>query len=107
MIFITAKFEVKPEYADDWPEIARSFTEATQAEPGCKWFFWSRSVDDPNIYVLVEAFADGEAGSAHVNSEHFQTAGKELPKYLRITPKVVSQTIEQDDWDELGEMSVD
>ena len=78
MIFITAKFTIKPEYADQWPEISRVFTEATRAEPGCLWFDWSRSVDNPNEYVLVEAFKDGDAGGAHVNSDHFKTAQKEL-----------------------------
>ena len=67
MIFITAKFQVKPEFADRWPEISRVFTEATRAEPGSLWFDWSRSLDDPNEYVLVEAFRDGDAGGAHVN----------------------------------------
>ena len=41
MIFITAKFRVRPEYADRWPEIAADFTRATRAEPGCLWFDWS------------------------------------------------------------------
>jgi len=64
LIFITAKFRVKPEDADRWPEISRSFTEATRAEEGCLWFDWSRSLDDPSEYVLVEAFVDGDAGGA-------------------------------------------
>ena len=58
MIFITAKFKVKPEHADNWPEISRDFTEACQAEEGCLWYFWSRTLDDPTEYVLVEAFKD-------------------------------------------------
>ena len=62
MIFITAKFRVLPEHADGWPEISREFTEATRAEPGSLWFDWSRSLDDPTEYVLVEAFRDGDAG---------------------------------------------
>ncbi|MGK5685463.1 putative quinol monooxygenase [Actinoplanes sp. URMC 104] len=106
MIFITAKFPVKPEHADDWPEISRSFTEATRAEEGCLWFDWSRSVDDPTEYVLVEAFRDGEAGGAHVGSDHFRQAQRELPRYLSETPKIISQTIDQDGWSELGELAV-
>ena len=106
MIFITAKFQIKPEDAERWPEIARAFTQATRAEPGCLWFDWSRSVDDPNEYVLVEAFSDGEAGAAHVNSAHFKQAQKDLPPHLRSTPRIISQTIEQNDWSELGEMAV-
>ena len=40
MIFITAKFLIRPEHADRWPEIAGPFTEATRGEPGCMWFEW-------------------------------------------------------------------
>ncbi|WP_394620501.1 putative quinol monooxygenase [Lentzea sp. JNUCC 0626] len=106
MIFITAKFRVLPDHAESWPEISRSFTEATRAEPGCLWFDWSRSLDDPNEYVLVEAFRDGDAGGAHVNSAHFKTAQQELPQYLAETPRIVSQSVDQDDWNELGELQV-
>ncbi|HUQ55128.1 putative quinol monooxygenase [Lentzea sp.] len=106
MIFITAKFRVLPEHAEAWPDLSRSFTEATRAEPGCLWFDWSRSLEDPNEYVLVEAFRDGDAGGAHVNSAHFKNAQKELPQYLAETPRIVSQVVEQDDWSRLGEMEV-
>jgi quinol monooxygenase YgiN len=105
LIFITAKFRVRPEYADRWPEITREFTEATQAEPGCLWFDWSRSVEDPHQYVLVEAFQD-DAGAAHVQSDHFKKAQETLPPHLVETPRVVNVQTDQDDWSELGEMAV-
>ena len=107
MIFITAKFTVKPEHADEWPELTRSFTEATRAEPGNLWFDWSRSLEDPTEFVLVEAFRDGDAGTEHVQSDHFAAATSLLPQYLVRTPLIVSQHLEQDDWDQLGEMRVD
>jgi quinol monooxygenase YgiN len=107
MIFITAKFRVRPEDADRWPEIAREFTQATRSEPGCLWFDWSRSLDDPTEYVLVEAFRDGEAGGEHVKSEHFRTAQKTFPPHLAETPKVVNVEVPQDDWSPLGELAVD
>ncbi|OLT44213.1 antibiotic biosynthesis monooxygenase [Saccharomonospora sp. CUA-673] len=106
MIFITAKFRVKPEHADRWPEISKAFTHATRAEPGCLWFEWSRSLNDPNEYVLVEAFRDGDAGGEHVNSSHFKAAQQMLPPYLQETPRVINTTVDQDDWSELGEMAV-
>jgi quinol monooxygenase YgiN len=106
MIFITAKFLIKPGDADRWPELARAFTTATRNEPGCLWFEWSRSLDNPDEYVLVEAFRDGEAGAAHVGSAHFKQAQQDLPPHLAATPKIVSQTVDQDDWSELGEMAV-
>ncbi|MDT4990251.1 MAG: hypothetical protein QOH97_143 [Actinoplanes sp.] len=106
MIFITAKFTIRPEYADSWPQIVGSFTEATRAESGCLFFDWSRSLDNPAEYVLVEAFRDGDAGGAHVTSAHFRQAQQDLPKHLVATPKIVSQALEQDDWNELGELAV-
>ena len=106
MIFITAKWQIKPEDADRWPEIAREFTEATRAEPGCLFFDWSRSVEDPNEYVLVEAFRDGQAGGEHVGSDHFRKAQSDLPPHIAETPRIVHFEIPQDDWSELGEMRV-
>jgi quinol monooxygenase YgiN len=106
MIFITAKFRVRPEDADRWLDIVGDFTAATRAEPGCLWFDWSRSVDDPTEYVLVEAFRDGDAGAAHVGSDHFKAAQQTLPPHLAATPRIVNFEVPQDDWSELGEMAV-
>jgi quinol monooxygenase YgiN len=106
MIFITAKFRVLPEYADRWPEITGEFTRAVRSEPGCLWFDWSRSVDDPSEYVLVEAFRDGDAGAAHVQSDHFKAAQQSLPRHLAETPRVINANVPQDDWSPLGEMAV-
>jgi quinol monooxygenase YgiN len=106
MIFITAKFRVLPEDADRWPEIAGPFTQATRSEPGCMWFQWSRSVDDPTEYVLIEAFRDDDAGAAHVQSAHFRQAQQDLPAHLAQTPRIVNMQIPQEDWSQLGEMAV-
>ena len=106
MIVITAKFQVRPEHADEWPAITADFTRACNAEPGCLWFEWSRSVDDPNQYVLIEAFRDDEAGATHVQSDHFKTAQQTLPQYLTSTPAVINTTVEGQGWSELGEMAV-
>ena len=106
MIFITAKFRIKPQDADQWPEISREFTDATRNEPGCLWFDWSRSLDDPTEYVLVEAFRDGDAGGAHVNSAHFKTARQTLPPHLVETPRIINTMIDGTEWSELGEMAV-
>ena len=106
MIFITAKFLIKDEDADQWPMIAAEFTEATRNEAGCLWFDWSRSVANPQEYVLVEAFRDQEAGATHVTSAHFKKAQQTLPPHLARTPRIVNFTIAQDGWSSLGEMAV-
>ncbi|MBW4095216.1 MAG: antibiotic biosynthesis monooxygenase [Acidobacteria bacterium] len=104
MIFITAKFTVKAEHADEWPAISRAFTDAVKAEDGCEFFEWSRSLDDPNTYVLLEGYRDDAAGKAHVQSDHFTTATETLPAYLTSTPEIVN--VKVDGWSKLGEMSV-
>jgi quinol monooxygenase YgiN len=107
MIFIVVKFETKPDWTERWPDLVASFTAATRAEAGNLWFEWSRSLDNAAEYVLVEAFRDGDAGSVHVNSDHFKRAIQELPQALKSTPKIISQTIDATGWSEMGEMSVD
>ena len=106
MIFIAARFQVRPEHADAWPEITRPFTEATRAEPGNLWFDSSRSIDDPAGYVLPEAFED-DAAAAHVQSDHFRQAQQELPPYLLETPRIINTVLEGREWSELGEMAVE
>ena len=106
VIFIVAKFQVKPEWVDRWIELTAPFTEATRAEPGNLWFDWSRSVDRPDEFVLVEAFRDADAGAAHVTSGHFAVARQTLPQALVTTPKIISQSLTQTGWDELAELKV-
>ncbi len=105
MIFICVKWKVKPEYADQWVELTRDFTEATRTEEGNLFFEWSRSVDEANQYVLIEAFRD-DAAEAHVTSDHFKRAQAELPQYVQETPKVRNVLMEDDHWDSLGEFEV-
>jgi len=66
MIFIVVKWKIRPDKADEWLSMVDPFIQATRAEPGNPFFDWSRSIDDPNEFVLVEAFRDGDAGTAHV-----------------------------------------
>ncbi|MCW2815313.1 MAG: antibiotic biosynthesis monooxygenase [Nocardioides sp.] len=105
MHFIVVKFQTKPEWTDRWLDLVADFTEATRAEPGNLWFEWSRSVEDPAQFVLVEAFADDGAGP-HVASEHFKKAIAEMPQALVSTPAIISRSVDGDGWDEMGEVSV-
>ncbi|MFJ8470876.1 putative quinol monooxygenase [Kitasatospora sp. NPDC094011] len=106
MIFITVKFPVRPELSAQWLDIVRDFTEATRAEPGNLFFDWSRSVADPNEYVLVEGFRDGEAGRAHVESAHFRQAMETLAGAVAAKPRIISVDLpDRSGWDEMGEIT--
>ena len=104
MIFICVKWKVKPEYADQWVELTKEFTEATRAEEGNLFFQWSRSVDDPEEYVLIEAFKD-DAAEAHVTSDHFKQAMAWMPDYVAKRPDIINTTIPQDGWSEMAEVT--
>ncbi|WP_096305163.1 putative quinol monooxygenase [Jatrophihabitans sp. GAS493] len=106
MIFIVVKFPIRPERSDEWPELVADFTAATRAEPGNLFFEWSRSADDPNEYVVVEAFRDDDAGAAHVNSAHFKTAMAWMPGVISATPKIINVTTPGDGWSAMGELAV-
>lgn len=106
MISIIVKFHVTADSADSFPDITREFTEATRAEPGNKWFQWSRNVEDPQEYVLIEAF-DDDAAEAHVSSDHFAKGLEAMRPHLVETPKILSRQVEGDDWDLMGELQID
>lgn len=106
MIFIVVKFQVKDGKREEFLEAARDFTLATRAEPGNKWYEWSLSVEDPKEVVLIEAFKD-DAAEAHVKSEHFAKGMETLRPWLAETPKIISRLIEGDDWDRMGELTID
>jgi quinol monooxygenase YgiN len=107
MILIVVKMKTKPEWSERWLDLVGDFTRATRSEPANLWFEWSRSVDDPNEFVLVEAFEDGGA-EPHVNSAHFKQAMQDLPQALVETPHIINTTIEgANGWSRMGELTID
>lgn len=106
MIFIVVKWTPKPEFVERFGDVVADFTAATRSEPGNLFFEWSRSLDDPSEYVLVEGFRDGDAGREHVTSAHFQKFVAEAPAVLASTPLIISQTIDAEGWGEMGEIKV-
>ena len=106
MIFITVKFQVRPEHTDGWLDRVDEFTRATRAEPGNLWFEWSRSVSDPNEFVLVEAFKD-DAAEAHVRSDHFAKGLQDMRPALTQTPKIINFVVPGEDWSPMGELEID
>jgi quinol monooxygenase YgiN len=105
VIFIVVKFPVRPDWNDRWLSLVADFTAATRAEPGNLFFDWSRSVDNPNEFVLLEAFRDGDAGVAHVGSDHFKTAMAMLPDAISARPEIINVQVPGDGWSEMGELA--
>lgn len=105
MIFIVVKFTIRPERGDDWLTLVDDFTQATRREPGNIFFEWSRSVDTPHQFVLVEAFESSAAGEAHVNSDHFKTAMAWIPDVITKTPEIINVEVPGDGWAQMAELA--
>lgn len=104
MILIVVRYPVRPERSEEWPEIVADFTAATRAEPGNLFFEWSRSLEDPNEYVLVEGFADSAAGEAHVSSDHFRSGLDAMAGAIADTPRIINVEAPGDGWGRMAEL---
>jgi quinol monooxygenase YgiN len=105
VIFIVVKFRARPEYSDQWMDLVADFTRDVRAEPGNLFFDWSRSVDDPDVYVLVEGFRDGEAGAAHVATDHFKAAMAAMPAIIAAKPEIINVEVPGDGFGEMAELT--
>ncbi len=103
MIFIVVKQPVRAKYADEFPSLIEEFTNSTRAEPGNISYDWYRSADDPNLWVLIEAYRDREAGDAHVQSAHFKAAMEQMPRWLAAAPEIIHVEVPGDTWDAVSE----
>ncbi|MFI2368401.1 putative quinol monooxygenase [Streptomyces sp. NPDC018833] len=104
MIFIAVRFTVRPEHSDRWLDIVDDFTRATRAEPGNLFFDWSRGVDDPHKFTLLEAFADAEAGATHVASEHFKAGMVAMATAIATKPEIINVEVPGQGWNEMAEL---
>lgn len=105
MYLITVKFKTKPEFTEQWPQLVKDFTDATRQEAGNIFFEWSRSVEEPDTYVLIEAFTDDGAGP-HVDSDHFKAGLETMRPMIVETPKILSRQVDGDGWEPMGELSI-
>lgn len=105
MIFIVVKFTIRPDRSDEWISLVNDFTEAVRQEPGNVFFEWSRSVENPHQFVLVEGFASPESGEVHVNSAHFKAAMEWIPEVISKKPDIINVEVPQDGWSEMAELT--
>ncbi|MDQ3988107.1 MAG: antibiotic biosynthesis monooxygenase [Actinomycetota bacterium] len=105
MIFIVVKFTIRSNKADEWLSLVDEYTQATRAEEGNIFFEWSRSVDTPNKFVLVEAFRDAAAGGVHVDSDHFKNAMAWIPEVIVEKPEIINVEVPGDGWGQMAELT--
>jgi quinol monooxygenase YgiN len=104
MIFIVVKFPIRPDKLDEWESVREAHTRGARSEEGCLFFDYSRSVDDPNEYVCVEAFRDEDAAVHHVNTQALKDFFERMPDIVSAQPTIINMAIDQDDWGPMGEI---
>ena len=106
MIFIVVKWKPKAEYVESFTDEVSEFTAATRNEPGNMFFDWSRSLEDPSEYVLVEGFRDGDAGKEHVHQRALQEVRRRRASATGVDALIISHEIDATGWGEMGEIKV-
>lgn len=106
MILINVKFPVRPEKVDEWLVLAESYAAAVNAEEGCVFFQFTRSVDDPDEFVCIEGFRDADAGGAHVGTAAFKNFVETAPDLVSAQPQIIYVDAPQvEGWGPMGEIS--
>ena len=104
MIFIVLRAEIIPDKREDWLAGVARYTSDVRAEPGNISFDYYENGDRPNQFVIVEAFADSNAGASHVATDHAKAFFEFFPTVITKTPEIVYQELPGDGWSEMAEV---
>ena len=78
MITFIARMKVKPQNGPEFEELMTAVRDMTlKHEPGVAYYAWSKGVDEPDTYLVVEVYRDAAAQSAHMATEWVKAS---LPK---------------------------
>lgn len=104
MILINIVMPIRPEKTDAWLALAHSYERDVNAEEGCLFFKFSRSLTDENEYVCIEGFRDAEAGSAHVAQPHVEKFFAAAPDLVSAQPQILYIDTPHDGFGPMGEI---
>jgi quinol monooxygenase YgiN len=88
MIYVVATSHVKPESRDAFIKGAKACIAETQKEKGCIAYESHTSINDPNLFVVVERWETREDLNAHGKAPHMKT-WREYSGPLRVAPPVI------------------
>ncbi|ABD06574.1 Antibiotic biosynthesis monooxygenase [Rhodopseudomonas palustris HaA2] len=88
MIYVVATTQVKPESREAFIEGAKACIAETRKEKGCIAYDSHTSINDPNIFVVVERWESRDDLNAHARAPHMK-AWRELSNPLKAAPTVI------------------
>jgi quinol monooxygenase YgiN len=104
VILIVLKASIKPDKREEWLKGITSYTAAVRSEPGNVSFDFYENAQDSNEFVIVETFRDGDAGGAHVATEHAQNFFPWMGGVVTRKPYINYQDLDGDAWNEMAEV---
>jgi quinol monooxygenase YgiN len=88
MIYVVATSQVKPELRDAFIKGAKECIAATRKEKGCLSYESHVSINDPNLFVVVERWETREDLNAHGRAPHMKV-WREYSAPLKVSPTVI------------------
>lgn len=68
---IIATITIKPEYHEAFKPIFKRLVIGSRAEHGCVQYELNQSIENPNIYIVVETWQSQQAIDLHNTTPHF------------------------------------
>lgn len=89
MITFIAKLTVRPENAPAFEALMTHVTKLTLArEPGVAYYAWSKGVDEPDTYLVVEVYEDVAAQAAHMQTAWVKDSLPESAALIEGKPEI-------------------
>jgi quinol monooxygenase YgiN len=88
MIYVVATTQVKPESREAFIKGAMECAEATRKEKGCIDYQGHTSINDPNLFVVVERWESRDDLNAHGKAPHMKV-WREFGAPLKAEPTVI------------------
>ena len=82
MIVVHGLIPIKPSHREEALTLARTVSEATQAEDGCVSYEFYVGLRDPNTLILLQEWESARALDNHFRTEHVRAFMDAIPKVL-------------------------
>ncbi len=88
MIYVIATTQVKPDAREAYIKGAKDCITATRQENGCLSYESHASINDPDVFVVVERWESREDLNAHGKAPHMKV-WREYSAPLKVSPTVI------------------
>lgn len=105
MILIVLTAQIRPEKREEWLAGIAQYTADVRAEPGSIAFDYYENPEKPNEFAIIETYRDGDAGAAHVKTEHAQNFFPFMSTVVAARPKINYQDLPGDAWNDMAEVT--